>query len=229
MTTVKIAASVLAADFARLGDQVQDAEAAGADWIHFDVMDGCFVPNISIGIPVLRSLRKVTRLPLDVHLMIVEPERYLAAFAEAGADYLTVHAEATPHLHRAVQVIRDLGVKAGVSVNPGTSLTMVEEVIAEIDLLLVMSVNPGFGGQYFLPSMHDKLRRASEMLATAGSAAELEVDGGINAETAYPAVASGATVLVAGSAIFRGPEVGASLRELRKQTMKKSGTLSGPG
>jgi ribulose-phosphate 3-epimerase len=199
---VKIAASILAADFARLGEQVQEAEAAGADWIHVDVMDGNFVPNISIGPPVVRALRRVTSLPLDVHLMIVSPDRYLEEFVRAGADRLTVHVETCDHMHRTVQRIRELGIKPGVTLNPGTPLSSLEEILPDVDLVLVMSVNPGFGGQSYIPRSTTRIARLRAMLDEIGSQAELEVDGGINADTVAEVVEAGATVLVAGTAIF---------------------------
>jgi len=214
---VKIAASILAADFARLGAQVAEAEAAGADWIHVDVMDGQFVPNITIGPPVVASLRRVTRLPLDTHLMIEQPERHLAAFAEAGVDRLTVHVETCPHLHRTVQQIRALGMRPGVTLNPATPLATLEEILPYVDLVLVMTVNPGFGGQKFIPSSLDKIRRLRGMLDALGSQAELEVDGGIYPETAAAVVAAGATVLVAGTAIFQAEDgIAAAVRQLRE-------------
>lgn len=202
MATVKLAPSILAADFARLGEQVSEAEAAGADRIHVDVMDGHFVPNISIGVPVVRSLRKVTRLPFEVHLMIADAPRYITAFADAGADTLIVHQEAVTHLHRAVQQIKQLGLRAGVAINPATPLGLLEDILDDLDLLLVMTVNPGFGGQKFIPSTLTKIRRARELLDARGLQADLEVDGGIEPHTAPHAVAAGATVLVAGTAIF---------------------------
>jgi ribulose-phosphate 3-epimerase len=203
---IKIAPSILAADFAYLAQAIKGAEAAGADYIHVDVMDGHFVPNLTIGPPVLRCLRRVTDLPLDVHLMIDEPLRHIPAFAEAGANVLTVHVEAMPHLHRALQQIRDLGVRPGVTLNPGTPTAAISQVIEDIDLVLVMTVNPGFGGQAFIEHTLDKVSRVREMLDRAGSDADLEVDGGIGPETAERVVAAGATVLVAGTAIFQAPE-----------------------
>lgn len=200
--TVKIAASILSADFARLGEQIEEAEAGGADWIHVDVMDGHFVPNITVGPPVVRSLRAATSLPLDVHLMIAEPDRYLTEFVHAGANRLTVHVETCDHLHRTIQVIRELGAKPGVTLNPGTPLSSLQEILPDVDLVLVMSVNPGFGGQSYIPSSTDKIARLRSMLDEIGSSAEVEVDGGIHADTVRTVVEAGATVLVAGSAIF---------------------------
>lgn len=202
MKHIKFAPSILAADFARLGQQVQDAEAAGVDYIHVDVMDGHFVPNITIGPLIVQALRPVTRLPLDVHLMIEQPERYLADFARAGADILTVHVETCPHLHRTIQQIKELGVKAGVTLNPATPLSLLEEILPDVDLVLIMSVNPGFGGQSYIPGSTAKIARLRAMLDAIGSQADLEVDGGVNPATIGEVVAAGATVLVAGSAIF---------------------------
>jgi len=214
---IKIAASILAADFSRLGAQVAEAEAAGADWIHVDVMDGQFVPNITIGPPVVAALRKVTPLPLDAHLMIERPERHLAAFAGVGVDRLTVHVETCPHLHRTVQQIRSLGMQPGVTLNPATPLAALEEILPYVDLVLVMTVNPGFGGQEFIPSMLDKIRRLRDTLEALGSSAELEVDGGIDAETTPAVVAAGATVLVTGTAVFRAEEgIAAAMQRLRR-------------
>ena len=214
---VKIAPSILSADFARLGEQVRDAEAAGADWIHVDVMDGNFVPNITIGPLVVRAMRPVTRLPLDVHLMIEGPERYLADFVRAGADRLTVHVETCPHLHRTIQQIKELGVPAGVTLNPATPLSHLEEVLPEVDLVLVMSVNPGFGGQSYIASSTTRLARLRAMLDDIGSQAELQVDGGVNASTIATVVEAGATVLVIGSAVFNDrASVGDNIRQLRE-------------
>jgi ribulose-phosphate 3-epimerase len=201
----KIAPSILSADFARLADGVAEAEAGGADWIHVDVMDGHFVPNITIGIPVVAALRKVTQLPLDVHLMIDRPERYVDAFADAGADWLTVHQEASTHLHRTVQAIQGRGVKAGVSLNPATPTASLEDIAPYLDMVLVMSVNPGFGGQSFIPSSTAKVARVRSLLDQAGrSDAEIQVDGGIGPDTVNEVARAGATVVVAGAAVFRG-------------------------
>ncbi|HEY8476719.1 MAG TPA: ribulose-phosphate 3-epimerase [Chloroflexota bacterium] len=199
---VKIAPSVLSADFRRLEQEVAAAEEAGADLVHVDVMDGHFVPNISMGPDVVAAIRASTRLPLDVHLMIAAPERYLERFARAGADILTVHQETCPHLAHTVAAVRDLGVRAGVAVCPATPLAAVEEVVGEIDLLLIMTVNPGFGGQTLIPWTVDKVRRARRLLGERGSRALLEVDGGVNPATAPDLVAAGADVLVAGSAVY---------------------------
>jgi ribulose-phosphate 3-epimerase len=199
---VKLAPSILSADFSRLGEQVAEATAAGADYIHVDVMDGRFVPNITIGAPVVAALRRWTKLPLDVHLMIESPELYINQFAQVGADIITVHIEACPHIHRVVQMIKEAGKKAGVSLNPGTPLDTLDEILPAVDLVLVMTVNPGAGGQTFIESMLDKIARLRAILDKEGLPAELEVDGGINAETAPKVVKAGARVLVAGAAIF---------------------------
>jgi ribulose-phosphate 3-epimerase len=213
---VRIAPSILSADFAHLGDQVRTAEAAGADMIHVDVMDGRFVPPITIGPLVVKSLRKVTSLPLDVHLMIVEPERQIDAFAAAGADTITVHVETCPHLHRTVQQIKKVGARAGVTLNPGTSIEALRGVLPEVDQVLVMSVNPGWGGQQFIPAALERLKTVRVMLDALGSEAALEIDGGIHEKTAPAAVAAGADLLVAGSAIFNDREsVGEAVARLR--------------
>jgi ribulose-phosphate 3-epimerase len=201
-SAVKLAPSILAADYRRLGEQVREAEAAGADYIHVDVMDGHFVPNISIGSVIVQAVRGVTALPLDVHLMIEGPERHIEAFARAGADILTVHPEASPHLHRVVEMIKGFGARPGVALNPATSLSTVEDVLADVDLVLIMSVDPGFGGQEFIEGVLPKLRRLRRLLDEARSPVEIEIDGGITAETAPRCVEAGARVLVAGTAIF---------------------------
>lgn len=214
---VKIAPSILSADFARLGEQIAEAEAAGADYIHVDVMDGHFVPNITVGPLVVEAARRATKLPLDVHLMIEAPGRYIARFAEAGANIITVHVETGPHLHRTVQRIKELGARAGVSLNPATPLNTLEEILPYVDLILVMTVNPGFGGQEFIPTMLPKIRRLRDILTERQLSIELEVDGGINAETAPQVVAAGADVLVAGEAIFGAQEgIAEATRRIRE-------------
>jgi ribulose-phosphate 3-epimerase len=202
---VRIAPSILSADFGRLADEVRAVEAAGADWIHVDVMDGRFVPNITIGPLVVAALRRVTRLPLDCHLMIVEPERYVEAFAAAGADVITVHAEACTHLHRVVQQIRGLGKRAGVSLNPHTPEESLRYVLPSLDLVLVMSVNPGFGGQDFLPEVLPKIAAIRAEIDARGLAIDLQVDGGVKVGTASRVIDAGADSLVAGNAVFKHP------------------------
>jgi len=199
---VKIAPSILAADFADLGTAIRAAEAAGADYIHVDVMDGHFVPNLTVGPPVVAAIRRVARCPLDVHLMIEAPERYLADFAKAGADIITVHVETCPHLHRTVQQIRELGVRPGVTLNPATSLETVREILPFVDQVLVMTVNPGFGGQNYIPTMTEKIARLAALIRESGRDVAIEVDGGIDAATTPEVVAAGARVLVAGTAVF---------------------------
>jgi ribulose-phosphate 3-epimerase len=205
---ILVAPSILSADFARLGEEVAAVEKAGADWLHVDVMDGRFVPNITLGPPIVKAVRKVTKLPLDVHLMIVEPERYVDAFAEAGADTITIHVEACTHLHRTLCHIRSLGKRAGVVLNPSTHEDTLRYVIDVADLVLVMSVNPGFGGQSFIKEVLPKVAAIRSMIDASGRAVDLEIDGGITKETAPLAIAAGARVLVAGSAVFNGGEAG---------------------
>jgi ribulose-phosphate 3-epimerase len=211
----RIAPSILSADFSRLADEIALCVEGGADTIHLDVMDGRFVPNITFGAKVIESVRKLTTLPLEVHMMVVEPERYFDSFAEAGADGMTIHTEAAPHLHRQVTRIRELGCRAGAAINPGTPLEAVHEVIADLDLLLVMTVNPGFGGQEFIPASLDKVARAREMLDSARSGASLEVDGGIGRDTIAAVWRAGADTFVAGYAIFSAPDPRAEIGVLR--------------
>ncbi len=213
----KLAPSILSADFGRLGEQVAEVAKAGADYIHVDVMDGHFVPNITIGAPVVASLRSWTNLPLDVHLMIERPENHISQFAEAGAGIITVHVEVGQHLHRLIETIKGLGVRAGVALNPATPLSSVDEVLPLLDLVLVMTVNPGFGGQAFIGSMMDKIARLREMLDDRQAKAELEVDGGITASIAPKVAQAGAEVLVAGAAIFNSKQgAGKALHEMRR-------------
>lgn len=213
---VWIAPSILSADFARLADEVARVEAAGADLLHVDVMDGHFVPNLTVGPPIVEALRKVTKLPLDVHLMMTNPDAFIAEFAAAGANYLTVHVETCPHLHRTVQAIKERGVKAGVTLNPATRIATLEEILPEADLLLIMSVNPGFGGQQFIESSLKKIKQARKLLTLTGSRALLEVDGGIKVTNAARIVEAGADILVAGSAVFESEDYAATIKALRQ-------------
>ena len=213
---IQIAPSILAADFARLGEAVALVESAGVEMLHVDVMDGRFVPNISIGMPVVSSLRKFTKLFLDCHLMIVEPDQYVAPFVEAGAQMVTIHQEACPHLHRSLQNIKSLGVGAGVALNPATPVSTLEHVIDLVDLVLVMSVNPGFGGQKFLPLAYDKIRELADLREQGGYKFKIEVDGGVGADNAGELSAAGADILVAGSSIFGTPDPARSVVELKK-------------
>jgi len=214
-TAVKVAPSILSANFARLGEEVRAVEAGGADYIHVDVMDGRFVPNITIGPVVVEAVRRSTHLPLDVHLMIVEPEKYLHDFSQAGARFLSVHVEVAPHLHRLVQQIRTLGARPSVVLNPSTPLSAIEEVLGDVDMILLMSVNPGFGGQSFIPHTVDKVRRLRKMLDSKGLSVDIEVDGGINPQTARQVVDAGANVLVAGTAIFGAPDYRSAIAAIR--------------
>lgn len=212
---IRLAPSILAADFANLGGEIAAATRGGADQIHVDVMDGHFVPNITIGVPVVKSIRKVTKLPLDVHLMIMEPDRYIDAFVDAGANMLSVHLEVLPHLHRTITHIKTLGAKAGVVINPSTPVNALEEIAAIVDFVLVMSVNPGFGGQVFIPHSVDKITRVRALLDRAGNTAPIEVDGGIDLTTVEGVVKAGADWLVAGNAVFGGGDAEHAARAIK--------------
>ena len=220
MRSLMIAPSILSADFTRLGDEIRAVEAAGADVIHVDVMDGHFVPNITIGPLVVRAVRAVTDLPVDVHLMITDPDRYLKDFIEAGADWVTVHVETCVHLHRTLACIKDLGRKAGAVLNPATSLATLDYVLAEVDLVMLMSVNPGFGGQSFIPAAIDKIRRLRQMLDAVNPAAGIEVDGGIGPATIEAVAEAGANIFVAGSAIYGQTDYAAVIRELKERASR---------
>jgi ribulose-phosphate 3-epimerase len=209
------APSILSADFAELGDAIAAAERGGADLIHVDVMDGHFVPNITIGPPVVRSIKRVATVPLDVHLMITDPDRYIEAFAEAGAAMMSVHVEVLPHLHRTVHAIKALGVKAGVVINPGTPVGAIEEIAGDVDFVVVMSVNPGLGGQTFIPRSESKVRDVRALLDRAGNQAPVEIDGGVDLQTVGRVVAAGARILVAGAAVFHTPDPERATRELK--------------
>jgi len=224
VTHVQIAPSILSANFAALGLDIAAVERGGADLIHIDVMDGHFVPNISIGAPVVRAIKRIATRPLDVHLMIEEPDRYVDDFVSAGADMLSVHVEAVPHLHRTIALIRSRGIKAGAVLNPSTPVAALEEIAADLDFVLVMSVNPGFGGQTFIPHSLDKVRRVRDVLSRAGSSAPIEIDGGIDAANAAEAVAAGASILVAGQAIFGGQDAEAATRALRAAICSSGGS-----
>ncbi|MGE6753158.1 ribulose-phosphate 3-epimerase [Rossellomorea sp. NPDC071047] len=213
---MKIAPSILSANFAELGNEIKDVEKGGADYIHVDVMDGHFVPNITLGPMIVKAVRPLTTLPLDVHLMIENPGQYIEAFADAGADYITVHVEADPHLHRTIQMIKSKGVKAGVVLNPGTPAEMIKPVLQDVDMVLLMTVNPGFGGQSFIPSVVPKIKQIREWANEVNPALEIEVDGGINPETAAICAEAGADVFVAGSAIYNRSDRGAAIEELKR-------------
>ncbi len=212
---IKISPSILSADFARLGDEIKAITDAGADYIHVDVMDGHFVPNLTIGPLVVEAVRKVTHLPLDVHLMIDNPDQYIGTFASAGADILTVHVEVLPHLHRTIQAMREKGLKPGVVLNPSTPLCTLDHVLAELDMVLIMSVNPGFGGQSFIPDSLNKLRRLRAMIEEQGLDVDIELDGGVKVENTAEVVAAGANVLVSGSGIFNTPDYKATIDRMR--------------
>lgn len=212
---IKIAPSILSADFAKLGEEIKDVERGGADYIHVDVMDGHFVPNITIGPLIVEAIRPVTKLPLDVHLMIENPDDYIEEFARAGADYITVHVEACKHLHRTIGLIKSLGVKAGVVLNPATPVNTIQHVIKHVDMVLLMSVNPGFGGQSFIPEVLPKIREVKAMADEFNPALEIEIDGGVNEETAKLCIEAGANVLVAGSAIYNQSDRKAAIAAIR--------------
>lgn len=212
----KIAPSILSADFSRLGEEIRKIEDAGADWIHVDVMDGAFVPNITVGPFILEAVRKVTALPLDVHLMIERPDQYISAFADAGADIITVHFEACAHLHRTIQAIKEKGKKAGVSLNPATPLVSIKYVLNDIDLLLIMSVNPGFGGQRFIPSALEKIKRARQMVDKIGAKVSIEVDGGVKLDNIAEVSSAGADVFVSGSGVFGTKDYKKTIQEMKK-------------
>lgn len=211
-----IAPSMLSADFLKLGAEIEMINNSEADWFHLDVMDGQFVPNISYGMPIIAQMKKVAKKTFDVHLMIEQPERYLADFKKAGADYLTVHYETGYHIHRTLTSIRALGMKAGLSINPHTPVDMVADIIHEIDLLLVMSINPGFGGQQFLPLTYNKIRRAKEIIIKAGASTLIEIDGGVTLENAGDIIAAGADVLVAGNTVFASPDPAGTIKRLKQ-------------
>ena len=212
---VKIAPSILSADFSKLGEEISDVEKGGAELIHVDVMDGHFVPNITIGPLIVESIRPITKLPLDVHLMIENPDQYIESFAKAGADYITVHVEACRHLHRTIQLIKSFGVKAGVVLNPATPVQLIEPIIEDLDIVLLMSVNPGFGGQKFIPSVLNKIKQVRDLAKQKGVQLEIEVDGGVNEETARLCVEAGATILVAGSAVYNQEDRGKAISILK--------------
>ncbi len=215
MNTTKIAPSILSADFSRLADEIIKIDEAGADLVHIDVMDGHFVPNLTFGPPVVAAIRKVTKLPFDVHLMVTNPQDLIVPFVKAGADIITIHAETAPHMHRLIQNIKECGKRAGISLNPSTPLAVIEEVLSDVDMILIMSVNPGFGGQKFIPNAIDKIARLKTMIDERKLTVEIEVDGGINAATAQQVIAAGANILVAGSAVYGAPDIKQAIKSIR--------------
>lgn len=212
---VKIAPSILSADFSKLENEIKKVEQAGADLLHIDIMDGHFVPNLTFGPPVVSSIRKVSKLPFDVHLMINNPDAFLSEFVRAGADMITIHAETAPHLHRLLQTIKDYGIRSGIALNPATSISVVEEVLDMTDMVLIMSVNPGFGGQKFIPSSISKIARLKKMIEDRRLNIDIEVDGGINQQNAQPAIQAGANILVAGSAVYGAADMAGAIKNIR--------------
>lgn len=215
MNTIKIAPSILSADFSHLADEIIKIDEAGADLVHIDVMDGHFVPNLTFGPPVVAAIRKITKLPFDVHLMVTNPQDLIVPFVKAGADIITIHAETAPHMHRLIQNIKECDKRAGISLNPSTPLAVIEEVLSDVDMILIMSVNPGFGGQKFIPNAIDKIARLKTMIDERKLTVDIEVDGGINAATAQQVIAAGANILVAGSAVYGAPDIKQAIKSIR--------------